>query len=95
MRTQEVLNPIGVPVVCLDGRGPTPAGASAIIKMATVGCPHGHSYHPHGGRQTINSQVKYSVSDGDEGRQAGEGGRAGYSRWVCFLYLSENTPPIR
>lgn len=81
-------------MVCLDGRGPTPAGASAIIKMATVGY-HEHSYHLHGGRQTVNSQVKHSVSDGDEGRQAGEGGRAGCSRWVCFLHLSENAPPIR
>ena len=77
MRTQEVLNPIEVLGVCLDGRGPTLAGASAIIKMATVGY-HGYSYHLHGGRQTVNSQVKHSVSDGDEGRQAGEGGEEPY-----------------
>lgn len=44
--SKEVLNSIGVPMVCLDGRGPTPAGASAIIKMATVGY-HGYSYHLH------------------------------------------------
>lgn len=58
-------------MVCLDGRGPTPAGASAVIKTVTMGYRHEHSFRPHGGGQTITNQVKYSVSDGDKGRQAG------------------------